>query len=132
MDSRSSVDVVAGLYEALSCGDVPALLNGLDAEIAWVVPAGLHYAGTYTGRESVLTNVFARFTSEWEGFVVDVAEILPAGDVVVALGHYRGRSMVTGRSMAARFGHVWRLRDGVPVHFETILDTHVMRFAAQA
>ncbi|GLY05463.1 MULTISPECIES: nuclear transport factor 2 family protein [Actinoplanes] len=130
-EQTAPVDVVADLYAALGRGDVPALLAGLSPNIAWVVPEGLHYGGTYRGRDEVLNNVFARFTAEWDGFVVDPAEIVPAGDVVVALGHYRGRSLATGKVMATRFVHVWRLRDGVPVHFETVMDTYTMRAAAQ-
>ncbi|MGC9496260.1 nuclear transport factor 2 family protein [Streptomyces sp. WG7] len=118
--------VVEALYGSLAQGDVTALLAGLDERIEWVVPPGLHYGGTYRGREEVLENVFARFVSEWHDFTVTPAEILDAGDRVIALGHYSGRNLVTGKPMRTRFVHVWRLPDGVPVHFETVLDTHTM------
>ncbi|WP_229076595.1 nuclear transport factor 2 family protein [Actinoplanes sp. DH11] len=120
-----SASVVA-LYGRLADGDVAALLEGLDRDIEWVVPDGLHYGGVYRGRESVLTNVFARFETEWVGFAVQPDEIFEAGDVVIALGHYRAANRVTGRPMTSRFAHVWRLSDGVPVRFETIPDTHAM------
>ncbi|MGC9501800.1 nuclear transport factor 2 family protein [Streptomyces sp. WG7] len=127
-DERSATGsaVVEALYGSLAQGDVAALLAGLDERIEWVVPPGLHYGGTYRGREEILKNVFARFVSEWQDFTVAPAEILDAGDRVVALGHYSGSNLVTGKPMRARFVHVWRLRGGVPVHFETVLDTHTM------
>lgn len=118
--------VVGALYDALGRGDVTALLAGLDERIEWVVPPGLHYGGTYRGPEEVLQHVFSRFVTEWQDFTVAPAEIMDAGDRVVALGHYSGRNLATGKQMRTRFVHVWRLRDGVPVHFETVLDTHTM------
>jgi ketosteroid isomerase-like protein len=118
--------VVEALYGSLAQGDVTALLAGLDERIEWVVPPGLHYGGTYRGREEVLKNVFSRFTTEWQDFTVTPEEIVDAGGLVIALGHYSGTSLASGKPMRTRFVHVWRLRDGVPVHFETVLDTHTM------
>ncbi|CAL9591886.1 hypothetical protein SUDANB121_05274 [Nocardiopsis dassonvillei] len=118
--------VVEGLYGSLARGDVAALLAGLDEQIEWVVPPGLHYGGTYRGREEVLKNVFSRFVTEWQDFTVAPAEVMEAGDRIVALGHYNATSLATGKPMRTRFVHVWRLRDGVPVHFETVLDTQTM------
>lgn len=119
-------DRVVSLYGTLAGGDVPGLLDSLDPAIAWTVPDGLHYGGTYHGREAVLENVFARFGTEWTGFTVEADEVFEAGDVVIALGHYRAANSVTGRPMTSRFAHVWRFRDRSPVRFETILDTHAM------
>jgi ketosteroid isomerase-like protein len=118
--------VVRGLYGRLAQGDVEGLLAGLHEDIQWVVPPGLHYGGTYRGREAVLNNVFARFVMEWEGFAVEPAEVIAAGETVVALGHYSGTNLSTGQAMRTRFAHVWRFEHGVPAHFETVLDTHTM------
>jgi uncharacterized protein len=125
-DIVSPAGLVGSLYAKLAGGDVPGLLAALDSDIRWTVPAGLHYAGTYRGRNAVMDNVFARFGTDWDDFEVDPDEILESGDTVVALGHYRGRNKATGRAMEARFAHVWRIVDGVPAVFETIPDTHAM------
>jgi uncharacterized protein len=125
-DFLAPAALVVALYGRLADGDVAGLLEGLGQDIEWVVPDGLHYGGVYRGRESVLTNVFARFETEWVGFAVEPDEIFEAGDVVLALGHYRAVNRATGLAMTSRFTHVWRLRDGVPVRFETIPDTHAM------
>ncbi|MFJ8546996.1 nuclear transport factor 2 family protein [Streptomyces sp. NPDC093586] len=53
-------------------------------------------------------------------------EIVDAGDLVMALGHYSGTSLATGDPTRTRFVHVWRSRNGVPGHFETVLDTRTM------
>jgi ketosteroid isomerase-like protein len=119
--------VVEALYRSLAQGDVAALLAGLDERIEWVVPPGLHYGGTYRGREEVLENVFSRFATEWQDFTVAPTEIMESGNRVIALGHYySAKNLASGKPMRTRFVHVWRLHDGVPVHFETVLDTHTM------
>ncbi|WP_217140794.1 nuclear transport factor 2 family protein [Streptomyces sp. AC627_RSS907] len=118
--------LVRALYGCLAEGDIDGLLNGLHEDIQWVVPPGLHYGGTYRGRDAVLNNVFARFTTEWAGFAVQPAELVATDDTVVALGHYSGTNLSTGKPMRTRFAHVWRFENGVPVHFETIPDTHTM------
>ena len=118
--------VVVGMYENLKHGNGEAVLMALSEEIAWTVPPGLPYGGTYRGREAVLNNVFSRFDAEWEGFEVGSDEIFAIGAVVIALGHYAGTRRETGKTMRARFAHVWRFTDGVPVAFETIPDTHTM------
>ncbi|WP_328681574.1 nuclear transport factor 2 family protein [Streptomyces sp. NBC_00322] len=127
-DARASKDrdVVAQMYTDLSRGNGEAVLNTLSDGIEWVVTAGLPYGGTYRGRDEVLANVFARFDTEWEDFAVAPTELIAVPDLVVALGHYQGRGRATGKAMKARFAHVWRLENGVPVAFETIADTGVM------
>ncbi|WP_162794764.1 nuclear transport factor 2 family protein [Nonomuraea lactucae] len=118
--------VVAGMYSDLALGHAEAVLLTLSHDIEWVVTAGFPYGGTYVGRDAVLTNVFSRFESDWEDFGVVPDEILAVGDQVIALGHYQGRRRETGKSMKARFAHVWRFEDSVPITFETIADTRTM------
>ncbi|MFD7691266.1 nuclear transport factor 2 family protein [Streptomyces sp. NPDC059781] len=73
--------VVEALYGSLVQGDVTALLAGLDERIEWTVPPGLHYGGTYRGREEILENVFSRFVTEWQDFAVAPAESWTPGAV---------------------------------------------------
>ncbi|MCX2928038.1 nuclear transport factor 2 family protein [Streptomyces sp. NEAU-W12] len=81
--------VVEALHSSLAQGDVPALLAGLDERIEWVVPPGLHYGGTYRGREQIPENVFSRFATEWQDFTVAPAGTMQAGDRGIVLGHCR-------------------------------------------
>ena len=119
-------DVVARMYADLSRGDVEAVLAALSEKIEWVVAEGLPYGGTYRGRDAVLADVFARLDAEWEDLAVDPRELVAVGEVVIALGRYQRRGRGTGKAMTARFAHVWRFEQGVPVAFETIADTGVM------
>ena len=119
-------DVVARMYADLSRGDGEAVLAALSEKIEWVVAEGLPYGGTYRGRDAVLADVFGRLDTEWEDLAVVPTELVAVGDVVISLGHYQGRGRRTGKAMTARFAHVWRFEQGVPVTFETIADTRVM------
>ena len=119
-------DVVARMYADLSRGDGEAVLAALSEKIEWVVAEGLPYGGTYRGRDAVLADVFGRLDTEWEDLAVVPTELVAVGDVVISLGHYQGRGRGTGKAMTARFAHVWRFEQGVPVAFETIADTRVM------
>ncbi|QKV96054.1 nuclear transport factor 2 family protein [Streptomyces sp. NA02950] len=117
--------LVAGLYADLERGDVEGVIKTLSHDVSWVVAPGLPYGGTYTGHEAV-GGIFSTYGDVWEDLAVIPDKIVSAGDHVIALGHYEARGHATGKEMRARFAHVWRLEDGVPVSFETIADTHTM------
>ena len=55
--------------------------------------------------------------------VVDVEEIVEAGDHVVAIGRSRGTVNASGRPFDVRAVHVWQLRDGKPLSLDVYLDT---------
>jgi ketosteroid isomerase-like protein len=122
-------DLIRGLYDAFAAGDVPGVLGVLDREVRWTEAEGFPYGGTYVGPEAVLTNVFARLGSEWDGFSAVPAEIVADGDTVVALGAYGGVYKATGKSIAVPFAHVWTLRDGKAVRFQQYTDTALVRDA---
>jgi ketosteroid isomerase-like protein len=86
----NNVEIVKNLYEAFERGDVPAVLAGLDTEIEWTDAEGFPTGGTYKGHDAVLSCVFMRLGSEWDGFRADTHELLDAGNRIVALGEYSG------------------------------------------
>jgi uncharacterized protein len=75
----TNLDVIRDHYAAGSRGDLEGMLAPFAAEIAWTEMAGFPYAGTYHGVEEIVENVFARLGTEWEGFRVDIDELLDAG-----------------------------------------------------
>ena len=122
----SNVDLVERVYGAFGRGDIPTVLHAFDPAIEWISAEGAFYPGTFVGPDAVLTNIFARIGSEWDGFRVDTKEYLDAGENIVALGRYSGTYKATGRSMNAAFAHVWTLRDGRIVRFRQYVDTRKM------
>jgi len=128
----SNLESVQGLYQAFAKGDVPTVLAFLDPAIAWTEAEGFPYGGTYNGPNAVLEGVFMRLGSEWDGFTVVPDEFIDAAETIVVLGKYSGAYKATGKSFAANFAHVWKLRDGKAVRFVQYVDTLLVHQALQA
>ena len=129
--SAQSVQLIQGLYNAFATGDVPTVLGALSPDIAWTEAAGFPYGGTYHGHDAVLSGVFMRLATEWEGFAAVPREIIDGGDSVVALGQYSGKYNATGKSFVAEFAHVWKIKDGKAVTFTQYTDTKLVAAALQ-
>lgn len=128
--SDSHVSLIKGVYEAFAAGDVPGVLGAMSEDIVWHEADNFPYAdgNPYIGPEAVLQGVFARTFEEWDGFGVEVDELLDAGDTVVAFGRYTGTFKATGQAQHTQMAHVWRIRDGKIVRFQQHADTlHVAR-----
>ena len=123
--SQENIEVIRGLYDSFSQGDVPAVLGQMDEAIEWREAENFIYAdrNPYLGPQAVLEGVLMRLGSEWEGFTVTPEEWLDAGHHVVVLGTYTGRRKETGKEVRAQFAHVWGLRGGRVVRFQQYTDT---------
>ena len=123
--SKENVELVRAVYAAFAAGDVPGVLGRMSPDIVWNEAENFPYAdrNPYVGPEAVLTGVFGRIGTEWDGFTVVPEEMLDAGETVVVLGRYRGTYRATGRALDAQLVHVWRLEDGKVVRFHQYVDT---------
>lgn len=125
----SNADVIRSHYAASDRGDLPGMIAPFAADIRWTEAAGFPYAGTYVGPDAVAANVFGRIAEEWDDYTVAIDEVIDGGDTVVGVGTYSGTYRATGRFMAARVAHVWRLREGEIVAFEQFTDTELVNRA---
>lgn len=123
--SMANVELVRGIYDAFAAGDVAGVLGRMSPDIVWNEAEHFPYAdgNPYVGPEAVLNGVFARCIGEWDGFGVEIDEILDAGETVVALGRYVGTYKATGRAQRTQLVHVWRVADGKVVGFQQYADT---------
>jgi ketosteroid isomerase-like protein len=123
--SQANVDLLNSLYAAFARGDAATVLSAMDPAIVWNEAENFPYAdgNPYVGPAAIAEGVFGRVLSEFANFQVNPAEILDAGDTVVALGRYTGICNATGAPLNAQFAHVWRFRDGKPVRFDQYADT---------
>lgn len=123
-----AADIIAAHYAAAERGDLEGMLVPFADAIEWTEMAGFPYAGTYVGPDAVRREVLERLGREWKGFRAEVERIIDGSDgTVVAVGGYSGTYRATGRSMTARFVHLWQVRDGAIIRFEQFADTHVVR-----
>ncbi len=123
--SAANVALIRGLYDGFAAGDVGAVLGAMSPDIVWNEAENFPYAdgNPYVGPQAVAEGVFARCIGEWDGFGIEVEEILDAGDTIVALGRYKGSCKATGRSMNPQVAHVWRVADGKAVSYRQYVDT---------
>lgn len=123
--SQENVALIRGIYDGFAAGDVAAVLGAMSPDIVWNEAENFPYAdgNPYVGPQAVAEGVFSRCIGEWDGFGVDVEEILDAGDTIVALGRYSGSCKATGRSMNPQLAHVWRIADGKAIGFQQYVDT---------
>ena len=123
--SQENMEVIRGMYESISKGDVSAVLGQMHQQIEWREAENFIYAdrSPYVGPQAVLEGVFMRLASEWSDFTVTPEEWLDAGNHVVVLGTYIGRHKDSGREVRAQFAHIWGVAHGRVVRFQQYTDT---------
>jgi ketosteroid isomerase-like protein len=123
--SEANVALVRGIYEAFGKGDVPAVLGAMSPYIEWSEAENFIYAdrSPYRGHDAIVSGVFARLATEWDGFAAVPESFLDAGDTVIVFGRYGGTYKATGRGLDAWMAHVWRIEDGRAVSFHQLVDT---------
>ena len=123
--SQENVATVRRLYDAFAAGDVETILALLSPDIVWTEAENFPYADNnpYRGPEAVLTGVFGRLGTEWQGFGAHPEEFLDAGDSIVVLGRYSGTCVATGNEMNPQMAHVLRVVDGRITSFRQFVDT---------
>lgn len=121
----ASIDLVRSLYDAFAGGDVPAFLARLDPRIRWNEAEGFPYSdrNPYVGPEAIVAGVFQRIARDFQGFRVEVGEIVGGDELVTMLGRYKGKSTKTGKELDVQCQHTWWIRAGKVVRFQQMVDT---------
>jgi ketosteroid isomerase-like protein len=125
--SRENVEVVRRWYEAVSRGDLDALMESVSSDAEFV---NENIGGTYRGREQI-RKMFEEIWEVVEDYRVEPEELLiEHGDQVVVSLRVSGRFRHTGISedegMQAEMAHVLTIRNG------KIVRNHVCRDKARA
>jgi ketosteroid isomerase-like protein len=122
-------EIIEAHYNAFVQGDFDAVMAPLADDISWTEADGFPLAGTYHGRQAVADDVFAVLQRDWDGYMLEVDEVLQDGDTVMGVGTYSGTYKATGRPFSARVVHLWRFKDGKAVKFEQVTDTAMVNAA---
>jgi ketosteroid isomerase-like protein len=116
MSEQTNVDLIRGIYEAFSRGDIAAVLGVIDpkAELSFEAPADIPWAGMRYGREGWAA-FFQAIGENLDEMSVSMEPFAAQGDRVVSLGRYQGRVKRTGRRIDSPLVHLWTVRDGMVV-----------------
>ena len=115
--SQQDVDTLRRAYDAFNRGDVPAVLEVFDPQMEWHEPGGGRAPrGIFRGPQSVGQDVFATVPQNFEEFQAAPEQFIDAGEDVVVVGRFRGRSK-SGQQMDLPFVHVFTMRGGKAAAF---------------
>jgi len=99
-------DAARTFYDALQRGDMTSAFALIDPEIRWITPAGLVWAsGPYEGIAALKT-YFGHVAASITDLSVQIDELLPCGDRIVAVGRESGTVKATGRSFSVPCVHL--------------------------
>lgn len=122
----SAEQIIAAHYQAGAKGDFPGMIQDFADNISWTESAGGSLAGSFSGLSEVITGVFEKIGSEWDGFGA-LPEYLIADEStgrVAAVCNYVGTNKKTGKAQEnVRVVHLWTVKDGKIVAFEQVCDT---------
>jgi ketosteroid isomerase-like protein len=124
----SDVELVKKFYSLFKAGDKQGYLLLCDDTIEWNAMEGMPAGGRYVGKDSVFGGYFPKMLANFAEFHASAEEYLDAGDSIVVLGRYSGKSKA-GKEFKAPFAHVYAVRDGRIASFRQYTDTAVIQQA---
>jgi ketosteroid isomerase-like protein len=115
MAAADDLETIRAGYEAFGRGDIPAVLEKLDPEIAWHIPGRSPMAGTYKGYDEIV-GFFTQLMERSGGtFSLEMHDLMASDGHVVALTKERGQR--DGRDLDSNVVHIWHMRAGKAVEF---------------
>jgi len=109
--SQENVDLVRRSIEAFYSGDWDGSLEYIDEDIEWRAADVAPDQDSYFGRDGVRA-FWTAWTENFEGFRLEVEELIDAGDDVVVVARIRGQGIASGAEIrSSSFAHVARVRD---------------------
>ena len=110
--SQENVDLVGRSIGAFNSGDWDESLEYMDEGIEWRAPFVVADQDTYVGRDGVRA-FWTAWTDNFEGFRLEVEDLIDAGDDVVVVARISGQGIASGAGVRSNpFAHVVGLRDG--------------------
>lgn len=117
----TAVETIRDFYAALGSGDAARALSLMSDDIEWITM--WHYKVAGRGPDKVAEGLLAPLMREWKSFKLIPTEFIAEGDTVVSLGRFVGVHGTTGRTVDAKYAHVWTVSDGRVTRFRQYIDT---------
>jgi uncharacterized protein len=119
--SQENVEIVRGGYEALSRGDVEAILQMCDPNVECRLPEGGINTGTLRGHQA-LREFLQGYIDAFDSFRLEPEQFFEADEQVVVFVRVVGRGRGSGIEVDSRPAHVWTMQSGVGVGVEVFAD----------
>ena len=126
MPSAVTRQMVDDFYDAYTTGDRDKLDVMLHADIEWLISgpvAELHFCGQRHGKAQVLELATHILPSVLSDIRVAHEAVIIEGDSAALLNRMSARRRSDGRSIAYRFSHFLRFKDGKVIETLSIIDT---------
>jgi ketosteroid isomerase-like protein len=120
---QQRVELVRGVYEAFSRGDLHAVLGAMADEFEWYEAEGMPYGGLYRNWEAVAQNELGPLIDDIPNFEATPEQFIASGDTVAAVVRYTGSGKATGKQLDLPVVHVWDVHDGKIARFRQFADT---------
>ena len=114
-------DIIRSFYESLHVGDAAGALGLMATDIEWTTM--WHYKVVGRGPARVAEGLFKPLAAEWSRFALEPDEYIADADTVVSLGRFTGVHGTSGKTVEARYAHVWTVKDGKIAGFRQYIDT---------
>jgi uncharacterized protein len=118
---KTPVEIVRDFYAALGAGNAPAALGLMADDIEWITM--WHYKVDGRGPQKVAEGLVMPLMKEWKEFKLLPSEYIADRETVVSLGNFIATHGTTGKTVDARYAHVWTVVDGRIKRFRQYIDT---------
>jgi hypothetical protein len=102
---KTNLEIIKEWYETLN----PEIVA---PNVDWKLADGFPADGHYHGRKAVFEEWLPKLLAQFDEWKATPEQLLDAGDAIVSLGYYSGRSKATGREFEVPFAHIWFMKDG--------------------
>jgi ketosteroid isomerase-like protein len=107
--SQQNVEIVRCIYDAYVSGDFEAAFSRIDPDVTFDV--SIHPEGeVYRGHQGV-AEALRTWTGTWEGFRLEVQELIDAGDHIIGVEHQSGRGRGSGLPLSQTYFSVFTIAD---------------------
>lgn len=115
------VETVRAFYAALGAGNAPVALGLMANDIEWITM--WHYKVDGRGPQKVAEGLVMPLMKEWKEFKLVPSEYIADAETVVSLGNFIATHGTSGKTVDARYAHVWTVIDGRIKRFRQYIDT---------
>lgn len=134
MSEQTNTQIVQEAYASFGRGDIAGVVSRLADDVDWQAVYGaasyVPTAGRRVGKAAV-GEFFTTLSKTMTFSKFEPREFIAQGDKVVALGHYEGTAMPTGRTVNSDWVMVFTLRNGKVIHFREYTDSAAVNAAYQ-